>query len=206
MRRGTRWSYKGPYKPLRPGLLPARFRRDRRFLLTSFVPLIPPSVVIGCNSDDQRAFAPGRPMLFVSWPDIPLLPDQRDRTLSVSSLLIALKPSKAGAEPSPIIKPAWCIIKPKPPETNIMNRAVAITISAMITASLIPSHARADHGRITAGVLAGLAVGTLLGAAATAPRYYAPAPVYVTPSCYWAWSEPAWDGYRWVRQQVQVCE
>ncbi len=85
-----------------------------------------------------------------------------------------------------------------------MNRAVALT-ACVISASLVPAHARADGGRITAGVLGGLAVGTIIGAA-TAPRYYAPAPIYVAPSCYWAWGEPVWDGYRWVRQRVQVCE
>ncbi len=87
-----------------------------------------------------------------------------------------------------------------------MNRVVALTACAIISASLVPTHARADRGRITAGVLGGLAVGTIIGAA-TAPRYYyAPAPVYVAPSCYWTWAEPVWDGYRWVRQRVQVCE
>jgi hypothetical protein len=85
-----------------------------------------------------------------------------------------------------------------------MNRAVALTV-CLISASLVPTHAQADGGRITAGVLGGLAVGTIIGAA-TAPRYYAPVPVYVAPSCYWAWGEPVWDGYRWVRQRVQVCE
>jgi hypothetical protein len=87
-----------------------------------------------------------------------------------------------------------------------MNKAAVLMASALITAPLVPTDARADKGRITAGVLGGLAVGTIIGAA-TAPRYYyAPAPVYAAPSCYWTWSEPAWDGYRWVRQQVQVCE
>ncbi len=39
-----------------------------------------------------------------------------------------------------------------------------------------------------------------------APVYVAPEPVYAAPSCYWTWGEPAWDGYRWVRSQVQVCD
>jgi len=82
--------------------------------------------------------------------------------------------------------------------------------------AVTPSGARADNGRIAAGVVGGLAVGTLLGAA-TAPRpyYYAPAPVYVEPApvyeapvCYWTRGAPVWDGYRgvWYRPRVQVCD
>ncbi len=67
---------------------------------------------------------------------------------------------------------------------------------------------------MAAGVIGGLAIGGMLGAAAAQPRYYgpAPAPVYVAPppppECYWTRGEPVWDGYRgaWVRPRVQVCD
>ena len=61
-----------------------------------------------------------------------------------------------------------------------------------------------------AGLIGGLAVGTIIGAAATAPRYYPPPPVYVAPApyCYWTRGEPVWDGYRgvWTYPSVRVCE
>jgi len=46
---------------------------------------------------------------------------------------------------------------------------------------------RADDGQIAAGVIGGLALGTLFGAVVSQPGYYAPEPVYVVPppSCYW---------------------
>jgi len=99
-----------------------------------------------------------------------------------------------------------------------MCRALLVLASAaaMVAASAsVPSTARADHGRITAGVVGGLAVGTLLGAAAAsrpyygpAPVYMEPAPVYVAPRCYWTRGEPVWDGWRgvWYRPRVQVCD
>jgi hypothetical protein len=94
-----------------------------------------------------------------------------------------------------------------------MIRAAVLSMCAIIVSASVATQARADGGRITAGVLGGLAAGTIIGAA-MAPRYYyapapvyvAPEPVYVAPSCYWTWGEPAWDGYRWVRSRVQVCD
>ena len=58
----------------------------------------------------------------------------------------------------------------------------SITLLAVLAAyTAVPSWAYAENGQIAAGVLGGLAVGTLLGSA-TAPRpYYAPAPGYVAP-------------------------
>jgi hypothetical protein len=86
---------------------------------------------------------------------------------------------------------------------------------ATVTA-LTPIESHADSGQVAAGVLGGLAVGTLFGAAvASQPRYYAPppayiapAPVYAAPPCYWTLGEPVWDGWRgaWVRPRVQVCD
>jgi hypothetical protein len=92
---------------------------------------------------------------------------------------------------------------------------VLVTAAAMGAAILpAPAQAGGNGGAVAAGVIGGLAVGGLLGAAAAQPRYgygYAPAPVYVAPpppSCYWTRGEPVWDGYRgvWVRPRVQVCD
>jgi hypothetical protein len=94
--------------------------------------------------------------------------------------------------------------------------SLSIVAIAVIIGAAIPSTVRAENGRITAGVLGGLAAGTLLGAA-TAPRpcYYAPTPVYVEPvpvyeppRCYWTHGEPVWDDWRgiWYRPRMQVCD
>jgi hypothetical protein len=95
-----------------------------------------------------------------------------------------------------------------------MTLAGALAIGATFTST----ETRAGDGQVAAGIVGGLAVGTILGAAVAAPRYYAPppppayvapAPVYVAPPprCYWTYGEPVWDGWRgvWVRQRVQVC-
>src|SRR3954469_4593352 len=92
--------------------------------------------------------------------------------------------------------------------------AVGVAASASI-ASPVPS--RADNGQVAAGIIGGLAVGTLFGAAVAQPRYYAPPPAYVVPEpvyiappppCYWTYGRPVWDGWRgsWVRPRVQVCD
>src|SRR5262245_31729370 len=102
-----------------------------------------------------------------------------------------------------------------------MKRASTILLTvAMAGASVtsFSSSARSENGQIAAGILGGLAVGTILGAA-TAPRpYYAPPPVYIEPApvyvapppprCYWTHGEPVWDGWRgaWMRPQVRVCD
>jgi hypothetical protein len=81
--------------------------------------------------------------------------------------------------------------------------------ASTLVASPAPSHA--DNGQVAAGIIGGLAVGTLFGAAVAQPRYYEPAPVYVAPapvSCYWTRGRPVWDEYRgiWIRPRVQVCD
>jgi hypothetical protein len=103
-----------------------------------------------------------------------------------------------------------------------MTRAlVAIALAGNIVAGVTvgATEVRADNGSLAAGVVGGLAIGTILGATAAAPRYYAPppppppvyvapAPIYVAPPrCYWTYGEPVWDGWRgaWVRPRMQVC-
>jgi len=40
-----------------------------------------------------------------------------------------------------------------------------------------------------------------------APLYAMPGPGYEpAPPCYWTRGEPVWDGYRWRRPRVQVCD
>ena len=82
--------------------------------------------------------------------------------------------------------------------------AVSLTF---VGAATTPVHA--GGGDLGAVLIGGLAVGTIIGAAATAPRYYPP-PVYVAPApyCYWTRGEPVWDGYRgvWTYPPVQVCQ
>jgi hypothetical protein len=82
-----------------------------------------------------------------------------------------------------------------------------ITITALFVS---PGASRAGDGQVAAGIIGGLAAGTLLGAAAAQPRYYVPAPVYVAPppSCYWTRGQPVWDEYRgvWIRPRIQVCD
>ena len=96
-----------------------------------------------------------------------------------------------------------------------MKRALfVLAAAAVIAGSLVaPQRANAGSGDVAAGIVGGLAVGTMLGAAAAAqPRYYAPAPVYMEPApgprCYWTRGEPVWDGYRgmWVRPRMRVCD
>jgi len=38
------------------------------------------------------------------------------------------------------------------------------------------------------------------------PGYAASVPQYApATTCYWARGEPAWDGYRWLRRPIRVC-
>ena len=118
--------------------------------------------------------------------------------------------------------------------TAILDRALIIdvlvepggmtrTATVMVTLGTIamaviamPGPSRADNGQVAAGIIWGLAVGTLFGAATAQPRYYGPPPAYVAPApvymspppCYWTYGRPVWDGWRgaWVRPRIQVCE
>ena|SRR5215467_6026591 len=94
---------------------------------------------------------------------------------------------------------------------------VGLLITGTLCLTYAPRIAVAGSGDVAAGIVGGLAVGTLFGAAvASGPRYYyqpgtvyvEPAPVYVAPTCYWTRGAPVWDGYRgiWYRPRIQVCD
>src|SRR5438132_14247851 len=80
---------------------------------------------------------------------------------------------------------------------------VGLLITGSLSLAVTPQTAVAGGGEVAAGVIGGLAGGTLFGAAIAGPRYYQPAPVYVAPrpvyvapDCYWTRGAPVWDGSR----------
>ena len=92
-----------------------------------------------------------------------------------------------------------------------MRRASTLLLAIGATALTgWPEPSRAENGQVAAGIIGGLAAGTLLGATVAQPRYYAPEPVYVVPppSCYWTRGEPIWDDYQgvWRRPRIRVCD
>lgn len=107
--------------------------------------------------------------------------------------------------------------------TKTMIAIAAAVVAGAALAAPTDAFAQRRAGAVAAGVVGGLAAGAILGGAlaggpvyaAPAPVYVAPpppvyysdpAPVYVAPRCYWARGEPEWDGYRWVRPRVRVCQ
>ena len=91
-----------------------------------------------------------------------------------------------------------------------MQRLLLPTVLTLALTGTATTPVRAGGGDVAAGLIGGLAAGTIIGAAVTAPRYYGPPPVYVAPVpyCYWMRGEPVWDGYRgvWTYPAVRVCE
>jgi hypothetical protein len=86
-----------------------------------------------------------------------------------------------------------------------------LLLPAAVTLALTsPVPVKAGGGDVAAGLIGGLAAGTIIGAAVTAPRYYGPPPVYVGPApyCYWTQGQPVWDPYRgaWMYPTVRVCQ
>jgi hypothetical protein len=95
---------------------------------------------------------------------------------------------------------------------KMLSAFLAVVTIAGALAVAMPT-AKADGGRIAAGVAGGLIGGALLGSAIAGaagapppPAYYAPAPVYVEePGCRWV-RERFWDGYGWRIRRIQVCD
>jgi len=87
---------------------------------------------------------------------------------------------------------------------------VAVAVATLEFTNAAATPVRAGGGDVAAGLIGGLAAGTIIGAAVTAPRYYGPPPLYVAPApyCYWTRGEPVWDGYRgmWTYPLFRVCE
>ena len=90
---------------------------------------------------------------------------------------------------------------------------IAVTTAAAIAAGSIvapaPAFAGSKSGAVAAGVIGGLAVGAMIGAAASQPRYVAPAyggPVYVAPQRMCIQQQQYWSNRRqaWVIRDVQV--
>lgn len=93
---------------------------------------------------------------------------------------------------------------------------VGVSLS-LTTISTLPAHA--GDGEVAAGIIGGLAAGTLFGAAIARPHYEyvppsyedepPPVAVYVVPgrACYWAHGRAYWDDDydRWVYPRVRVC-
>src|SRR5262245_58613205 len=92
---------------------------------------------------------------------------------------------------------------------------LSVLLTAVTLIAVSPQQAFAGDGFVP-GLFGGLVAGTILGAAASGPRYYAPPPpvyvepyaVYAGPECYWTRGAAVWDDYRgiWVRPRVRVCE
>ena len=67
--------------------------------------------------------------------------------------------------------------------------AIVCSVAALSLVGLAPNQAVAGDG-FAAGLFGGLAVGTILGAAASRPRVYYAEPVYA-PTCYWTLGRPS---------------
>ena len=87
--------------------------------------------------------------------------------------------------------------------------AAAATIGLAAVATPQPAEAR-NGGAIAAGIIGGLAVGAIIGAAANGPHYgygpgyYAAPGYYGYGGCYWT-RQRVWDGWGWRSRPVRVC-
>ena len=80
---------------------------------------------------------------------------------------------------------------------NILLKVIAVVLVMLVFSIAAPraseAHGWYGAGWVAAGLFTGLAIGALSG-----PRYYAPAPVYVTPPPPVVYSYPAPTG-RWIQ-------
>ncbi len=99
-----------------------------------------------------------------------------------------------------------------------MKKALTMLLAgATVAGTLMVSTTDADAQRrgrwVGPAIVGGIIGGAIIGSTLARPHYYGPGyygePVYVEqpgPYCYWAPGEPVWNGYRWIRPRVQVCE
>ena len=93
-------------------------------------------------------------------------------------------------------------------KTTRILTAVAAAATLGLATVAAPQPAEARGGAIAAGIIGGLAVGALIGAAAQGPyygygpAYYGPGPYYG--GCYWT-RQRVWDGWGWRVRPVRVC-
>jgi hypothetical protein len=98
--------------------------------------------------------------------------------------------------------------------TNLSKTLTALAAAATIAVAAVatPQPAQARGGAVAAGIIGGLAVGALIGAAANngyygygPGYYYAPRPVYYGEGCYIS-HRRFWDGWGWHYRSVRVCD
>jgi hypothetical protein len=109
-----------------------------------------------------------------------------------------------------------CIREPKGRCAMTKTRtltALAAATTLGLAAVAAPQPAEARHGgAVAAGIIGGLAVGAIIGAAANGPYYggygygpgyyYGGGPYYG--GCYWT-RQRVWDGWGWHFRRVRVC-
>jgi hypothetical protein len=85
-----------------------------------------------------------------------------------------------------------------------VRKILAVLLATASVMTVVPSaHAGDGGGALAAGLLGGVAAGTMIGIAATHPP---PPPPYYPVSCYWTHGQPYWDGWGWVYPRVRVCD
>jgi len=91
--------------------------------------------------------------------------------------------------------------------------AIALAAAFALASVAAPQPAKADDGgAIAAGIIGGLALGAIVGSAASGPHYYdydrgyyyRPRHYYYRPHCWWE-HDRYWNGWRWRWHRVRVC-
>ena len=92
--------------------------------------------------------------------------------------------------------------------------AIALAATFALASVAAPQPAKADDGgAIAAGIIGGLALGAIVGSAASGPHYYdydrgyyyRPRHYYYRPHCWWE-HDRYWNGWRWRWHRVRVCD
>ena len=91
--------------------------------------------------------------------------------------------------------------------------ALAAAFALASVAAPQPALAHDDGGAIAAGIIGGLALGAIVGSAASGPHYYdydrgyyyRPRHYYYRPHCWWE-HDRYWNGWRWRWHRVRVCD